>query len=192
MLDLVLAEGYDRTRVGAVIEEAGVTREEFERNFVSREECAIATFERSFDRYRAAVRAAYESEAEWTDALRAAAYASARWFVDHPREVRFGAVVLLFAGEMAQARREAAFGEFVDMIDAGRELARDPDAVPPYTAEGVIGSYVGIMTKRLGRGGVDPRGMVPELMYIAVRPYLGEEAARRELTVPPPSWIEID
>jgi hypothetical protein len=27
---------------------------------------------------------------------------------------------------------------------------------------------------------------VPKMMYAAVRPYLGEEAARRELEIPPP------
>jgi hypothetical protein len=28
---------------------------------------------------------------------------------------------------------------------------------------------------------------VPRMMYAAVRPYLGEEAARAELEIPPPS-----
>jgi hypothetical protein len=30
---------------------------------------------------------------------------------------------------------------------------------------------------------------VPELMYGAVRPYLGEAAARRELDIPPPPRV---
>jgi len=37
-----------------------------------------------------------------------------------------------------------------------------------------------------GRLSSAPVELVPELMYGAVRPYLGEEAARRELTIPPP------
>jgi AcrR family transcriptional regulator len=189
MLDLVLSEGYDGVRVEDLIERAEVGRDEFDRLFASKEECAIATFDRSFDRYRQSVRAAYDSEPEWVDALRAAAYASAQWFVEHPRDVRFGILGLLWASEMAQVRREAALREFVAMIDAGRRHAPDPDSIPPYTAEGVIGSYVGIMTKRMPHEDIDPRGMVPELMYIAVRPYLGEDAAQRELAMPPPRSV---
>ena len=32
----------------------------------------------------------------------------------------------------------------------------------------------------------DAVAIVPEMMYAAVRPYLGEEAARAELSIPPP------
>jgi hypothetical protein len=55
------------------------------------------------------VREAYDAEAEWADAMRAGAYAAARWHTEHPRELRFGVVEMLWAGELAQARRESCF-----------------------------------------------------------------------------------
>ncbi len=102
--------------------------------------------------------------------------------------MRFGATGLLWAGEAAQAKREIAFQNFVAMVDAGRSLAAEPDQVPEYTAEGVIGSVAVMITKRAQQDEeMRPYEFVPQLMALAVRPYLGEVAAARELTMPPPA-----
>jgi hypothetical protein len=67
-------------------------------------------------------------------------------------------------------------------------VAPDPDSVPPLAAASVIGAIIQVLARYSseGDGGRDPVAAVPEMMYLAVRPYLGEEAARRELTMPPP------
>ena len=186
MLDLVCQEGLERTSVEEVLERAGVAREDFERRFGSMEACALEVFDAFFTDYQDAVREAYESEAQWPDSLRAAAYAVADWIRAHPREVRFGTVEMLWAGDVFQARREAGFHYFAELVDGGREVAVDPEAIPATAAEGVIGSIAEIMTKGLQRGPFDMYDFVQELMYVAVLPYLGEEAAARELTIIPP------
>lgn len=186
MLDLVTSQGYEETSIEEIVEKAGATQAEFDRLFASKADCAIAVFSKyqvSIDR---AIITAYESEKEWPDSLRAAGYAAARWMVENPRAIRFGTIEVLWVSELSQARREEGFLKFVGMVDAGRERAKDPDSIPAFTAEGVIGSVTEMMTKHLQRGDVDPYEFVPELMYLAVRPYLGEEAAARELTIPPP------
>ena len=133
------------------------------------------------------VREAFESEEEWPDSLRAGAYAQARWIADHPEVVRFMMLETLWAGELTGALRDQFLGEYTAMVDAGREVAPDPDSVPPLAAASVIGA----ITQAIARfshetEGSDPVAAVPAMMYLAVRPYLGEEAARRELTMPPP------
>jgi AcrR family transcriptional regulator len=186
MLELVSSQGYDATTVEEVVERAGVSRREFDSLFSSKEECAMAVFDAFLKDFEEATRRAYDSEPEWRDSIRAAGYAAAIWINSHRREVRFGTVEMLWAGEMAQARREIGFQNFVGMIDAGRESCEDPDSVPPFTAEGVIGSFAEMLTKRAKRGEYDPYPLVPELMYRAVLPYLGEDAAIEELALPPP------
>jgi AcrR family transcriptional regulator len=186
MLELVSANGFENTSVEEVTGRAGVKREEFDLLFASKEECAIAVFDDFLVDFVAHARAAYTDQAQWPDSLRAAAYAVADWMQEHPREMRFGTVGMLSAGEMAQAKREAGFQVFVGLIDGGRELAADPESVPAYSAEGVIGSMAEMMTKRLQGGDIDPHQYIPEMMYLAVLPYLGEEAAKRELTMPRP------
>jgi hypothetical protein len=124
--------------------------------------------------------------------MRASAYAQARWINENPRKVRFGMVEMLWAGELAQALRERAFKNYVEMVDDGRKVAEDPDAIPAFTAEAAIGSMTEMITKRMQREHrPDPREFIPELMYLAVLPYLGEDAARRELTMPPPAGFGV-
>jgi AcrR family transcriptional regulator len=186
MLELVARQGYDATSVEEVTRSAGATQAEFESQFESKEGCAIAVFDWFMEDFNREVEVAFASEAQWPASLRAAAYAAARYQEEHPRELRFGAVGMLWASELAQTRRELAFQSFVGMVDAGRALAEDPEQIPEHTAERVIGSIAEMITKRAQKTKISPQMFVPELMYLAVLPYLGEQVAARELTMPPP------
>lgn len=186
LLDLACEHGYSAVTVAAVVERAGVGREQFSAHFPSLESCALALFDRIEESFEDRVGAAFAGEPRWPDSLRAASYAVAGWIEDNPSEVRFAAVEMLWVSELAQARREAGFQQFWTMIDAGRGEAADPDSVPASAAESVIGSIAGLLTRRLQDGTLKPYDLVPELMSLAVRPYLGEEAAGRELRTPPP------
>lgn len=190
MLELVEERGFEATRVEDVLQRAGVAGEEFDRLFDSKEACALAIFDANMESFYGVASEAFEAEPTWPDSLRAAGYAAARWMNEHRRETRFNVVGLMWAGELAQARRERAFRAFADMIDVGRTAAPDPDSIPPFTAEGVIGSVVKLVTSRARLADFEFEELVPELMYRAVLPYLGEEAARRELTAPPPRALD--
>jgi AcrR family transcriptional regulator len=187
LLELVVTQGYAQTTVAQILEQAGVNQCDFERLFSSKEECTMAVFDLHQGAIEREIIAAYEAEDEWPTSLRAAAYAVAQWMVEHPREMRFGTVEILWVSEYAQARREVGFQKFIGFIDEGRRRAKDPASIPPSTAEGVMGSIAEMLTKRIAQGDArDPYAVVPELMYLAVRPYLGEDAAARELAIPPP------
>jgi len=187
MLDLVADQGYSATSSQEVSEKAGCTLEDFEHEFDNMQECAFWVFDRIVEEFTAEVEAAYAAKPAWRDALRAAAYAAARYQRDHPRETRFGALEFLWVSEMARVRREATFKRFVDLIDAGRQELDEPGSVARSEAEGVIGSIAEMLTKGARRGEVvDPEISVPQLMYFAVLPYLGSEAAAEELELPSP------
>ncbi|HXS47910.1 MAG TPA: helix-turn-helix domain-containing protein, partial [Solirubrobacterales bacterium] len=116
MLDLVTEQGYAATSVGQVLERAGVGRAKFNRLFSSKEDCFLQIYEEAAERFNRHVFGAFESEEEWRDGLRAAAYAAARWIRDHPRETRYGTVEMMAAGEFAQAHREVTLRRFTEMI----------------------------------------------------------------------------
>ncbi|HET9154868.1 MAG TPA: TetR/AcrR family transcriptional regulator [Solirubrobacterales bacterium] len=187
MLDLVFEHGYDRVTVEEVAARAGGDRADFERHFPGKQDCAVAVLEELAENNLRAVRGAFDREPRWPDSLRAAAHAHARWILDNPKKMRFGLLETLWAGEMTSALRDSLFRAYVEMVDAGREAAPDPDAIPASTAEGVVGAITQVIVRNMGKpGGGDLLSRVPEMMYLAVRPYLGEEVARRELTLPPP------
>jgi AcrR family transcriptional regulator len=187
MIDLVLEHGYEQTSVAMVCERADLQRADFEARFADKADCAAQILDRSSDEYLRHVWAAYESHLAWRDGLRAAGYASA-WFFEHrSREVRFGLVEMTRAGNVHQAKAELIVRSAVEMIDAGRNELDDPESISRSSAEWVAGSFMQMALKRLSESGeLHVTGLVPELMYTAVRPYLGEEAALEELRIAPP------
>jgi AcrR family transcriptional regulator len=172
MLDLVDEQGYETTSLEQVLERAGARRTEFDDAFSSKEECALAILEEIATTTLRNAQRAYDGEAHWPDSLRAAAYAHAGWISENPKKVRFGMLEMLWASEE-------------------REPAADPNTVLPFSAETTIWSITQILAKRLREDGdLDPYTFVPELMYKAVLPHLGVEAAEKELRTSPPqqSW----
>ncbi len=187
LVDLASERGYDAVSVADVVARAGGSAAEFESLFSSKLACAVATLEGIAESNLRAVRGAFDAEPAWPDSLRAAAYAHAEWVLANPRKMRFGLLETVWASELTGALRDELFGEYIAMVDAGREAADDPDSIPAFTAEGVVGSITEVIVRRLGEEqSRDLLELVPEMMYLAVRAYLGEEAARRELTTPRP------
>jgi AcrR family transcriptional regulator len=188
VVDLMIERGYEGMSVDLVVARAGIDRAEFDWRYDGLEDCVLKVYWWYTDAFTEAVVASYEGEDSWRDGFRAAAYAAARWIRDNPRIVNFGTVQMFGAGLMAQAQRTSHLQRMVDLIDAGRQELDDPDSVGRGVAEGVFGSIYEFTVRevRAGNGPKSALDFVPELMYIAVRPYLGAAAAREELKIPAP------
>lgn len=179
--------GYEGADPARFAPEAGMSLAEFDRQFTGKTDLTLRVFEAFIDDFEDRIKAAYESRPTWPDNLRAAAYETVRWITEHPEGTWFGMVGVLEAGDMALVRREGVFKWCASLIDAGRAVAADPEAVPRSAPLMAIGAIVE-MLRRQQEGSLvaDPVATVPRLMYSAVRPYLGEQGARHELEIPPP------
>jgi AcrR family transcriptional regulator len=183
-----VVERGERASIAGVAARAGVSEREFRDRFASVEDCAVDAFERHIKAFERRAGAAFNARPDWRSALRAAAYETADFMEENPALLRFGITgVLAMKSEMARVRREEAFVFCSNLIDRGREEpgaeVDDRDA-----AMFAIGSIVQLLTHRLQEDGpVEPHAIVPEMMYTVVRTYLGDEAARAELTLPRPA-----
>jgi AcrR family transcriptional regulator len=185
IVQVVDERGYEAATVEEIIERAGVTRAQFFQRFRDKDDCARWSFEALTDDWRFRVYGAYSAHPDWRSGLRAAAYEVADWMKEHPDVVRFGAVEILKAEtEMIRVRREEAVNYGAELIDNGRSEAADPSKIPEAAALMAIGSIVQLMTQRMQTGvATEPSEIVPAMMYMATRPYIGEELAREELTM---------
>jgi hypothetical protein len=69
---------------------------------------------------------------------------------EQPRLARLCVVTVLSAGPDALARRDAWMARFADLLDG---LARDRgEALPPLTAEGIVGAVYDVVYKRIAAG----------------------------------------
>lgn len=187
-IDLAAEHGYEATTIEMVVERAGVTRADFDRHFSDKEDCFLQMYEQYLGGFVSLVLAAAAREDDWRDSMRAAGYAAARFLRDNPRLAQVAVVQMLAAGPMAEVRRAGIMDPIVDLIDAGRHELDDPDSIGRGVAEGVLGSIYEIAIRDLagGVGTSSAEAIVPQLMYVAVRPYVGHELAREELRMPPP------
>jgi AcrR family transcriptional regulator len=187
LFDATREQGYEAVRVERLLERAGMSREVFDCHFSGKTDFVVKVFNAYTDEFKARASRAFGSLPTWPDNLRAAAYETARWMRENPDGVWFGMIGVLSAPGMVLVAREETFKWAVVMIDAGRPLAPDPGAVPaaaPLMAVGAIAET--LRRQQEGTLEEDIVAAVPKMMAAAVRPYLGEQAALRELEIPPP------
>lgn len=184
ILDALVAcvgeKGYPETRVTDLIARSGISRKTFYEHFADKDECFLAAYDASVSLLMTGVTNAYEAEEKWIDAIRAALEAFLGFLAEHPELTRLCIVDIHAVGARGLARRDAAVRSFYYFLDAGRSDA--PRALPGLTAEAVTGGMYEIVYGRVMRGATDdlPR-LLPELMYWAVMPFLGHDAAVAEM-----------
>jgi AcrR family transcriptional regulator len=180
--------GFDGAEVADFCARAGIGVEQIPGPLRDKRLLVLAVSETYVEDFKAEVGAAFAAEAVWPHSLRAAAYETLRWIRRYPDAAWWGTVGVLEAGEVARARRDGVFGWASGLIEAGREVAPDPEAVPPGAALLAVGAIVETLGRRVQDAiPDDPIEAVPQMMFGAVRPYLGEEVARMELEIPPPA-----
>jgi AcrR family transcriptional regulator len=184
-MQLVVERGFEGATVDALVENAKVDRATFEQDFDDLQDCCIKVYLANIDEFDRIVFSAVEQADGWRNRLRASAYAAIGYIQNRPVEARFNLVQMLTVGEMAQVFRDNYVERIIDLIDAGREELDDPDSLSRDVAAGVFGSIYEFLVKQFHDdadiGKLDQ--YIPDLMYLAVRPYVGHEAALEELNM---------
>lgn len=181
-VQLVGAQGYEETTVEQIVARAEVEREEFDRLFDSKEGCFTQVWEAWVAENRRCVLEAFESQGEWRAQIRAAAYAMLDFLQEDPNRTRFLALGPQMTGAIPLAKQEAEVQMYVDLVDAGRQELADPDSMGRAVADGVVGAIFGMVVERTRSDHLEEgTELVRQLLYLAMRPYLGEEIAKQEL-----------
>lgn len=182
LVEAAIEYGYGRVTLAMVLERSGVDEEAFSRNFDDLEDCLCSVLHIGTEVLMQKVLAAYASDTKWVDRLRTISYALLEFLQEDPDRARIMTVEVLSAGDRAQLVRDQGMQALVEFIDLGRQELPDPDSISRATAEAVGGSIYHQMHTAIERGQLDQgKEMVPQFMYSAVLPYLGPEAAMREL-----------
>lgn len=189
LVDVVAERGFESTEGGDVARAAGLHEVVFARHFESMTECYEEAYRRAWGQFFAAVLPPYEAEEVWRDGVRACAYTAAEYLRAHPNRATFGVVPALAVSDRVAADRDRAFQRVVDILDDGRKEMDDPDSAGRHLAEATLGSIYDTLMRQMteGKGSANAEPFIPELMYLAVRPYLGHEVATEELTIPAPN-----
>lgn len=185
LIELLRERGYQDTTVEEIALRSGMTRAQLGEQFDGKEDVVLCVLKSAIAAFTEQVQGAFDSEPTWPGSLRLAALAAERWLTAHPDCAWFGLVGVLEAPELARALREEVVLWGADLVDQGRRCAPSPASVPESTSLFVVGGIAEILRRHYeGSDGGSPRIGLSEMMHMAVHPYLGEEAARRELLDP--------
>jgi len=185
MVRLVGTRGYDAVSIEAVCEQAGVEPTLFERHFVDKERCFLSLHTQIAAELCRLLRSAWQVPSSWHDRLWAAGWAAMRFLGEDPVRTRFFLVEINGIGEAARAHRDETLRGLVELIDEGRRnLSESSSRVSPCSAEVVAGAIYRMIVDRVEAGAIDrEENFLPELVYVAVMPYMGAAIAEQELRV---------
>jgi AcrR family transcriptional regulator len=184
MLEAVGAEGYAATSVRAVLERTGLYRQAFYDNFEDKLDCYLHAYDTGIERVEALMREAAAGGVAWRQQLRAGLAAALAFLDAEPDIGRALLVEVHAAGPRALVKRDAAFRRAGTYLDRARLGGNGAGSAPTITPEAVAAGIHSVLHTRLAsrRDGSYSR-LLPQLMYIAVLPYYGPEAARAELGI---------
>lgn len=178
--------GYRGANVQDVIERAGVSRPTFYEHFANKEDCFLAAFDTSAQRLRYKVEtAARKGGGSWRDQVRFGLEAVVAFICAEPDTARALIVEARAASADAVMRRVEFLDHFSTCLDAqARRLLPDTARYSEVTASGVVGGVEALLYSRLCKGEFDAlERLLPSMMYFAVLPYEGHEAAGEELAL---------
>jgi len=181
---LIGARGFESVSVELICEQARTRRSHFERCFAGIEDCFLAVHDEVSAELCERVDASLAGADSWHDRVWAAGWAAMRFFGEDPTRARFLVAEVNGCGNGAQARRDRILHGIADVLDGGREQLEESGTVSRCTAEIVAGAIYGTVLAKVESGCLE-RGedFLPELVYMAVMPYLGSRAAEDELLV---------
>jgi AcrR family transcriptional regulator len=185
MLRATAELGYRAVSVQEVLARAGVSRPTFYEHFENKEACFLAAFGHASTRLRERIETASLDGENWRERLRLGLEELLHFASQEPDAAMTLIVDARAACPEALKRRDELLDHFSSCLDsmvrADAEPANAPSAI---AAAGIVGGIEALLYSRLNRGETgDLDALLPSLMYFAVLPYEGHEAASEELAL---------
>lgn len=185
MLESVGTKGYERTTVQEALENAGLYRQAFYDHFEDKEDCYLQALEAGSAWIELAMRETAGPETTWRRQLRAALTGLLDFLDQQPEVGRALLVEVHAAGPSAVGKRTEAMERAVAMMDLARE--ESDQGAPAISAEAIVAGILAVLHTRLAAHQTSGYiRLLPELMYLAVLPYFGPDAAAEEMRMEGP------
>jgi AcrR family transcriptional regulator len=186
MIEVVSERGRAGATVAHVVTRSGVSRRTFYEVFDDFEDCFLAALDQAIARASEYVLDEYDPAERWQTRIGAALIGLLEFLEDEPAMGRLCIVETLGAGPRVHERRTRTLDVAIAAVDEGRLQSKSATALPPLTAEGVVGGVLSVLHARVVERRDSLLELAGSLMGMVVLPYLGPAAARRESSRPAP------
>jgi AcrR family transcriptional regulator len=181
--NLTASSGYPALSLDEVATEAAVSLQTFYAHFAGKEEAFVATYETGHARAMAVINQTLARQKSWIGAVRAGAAALLELLACEPSYAHLALVDVMIAYPHMAERAQQANDFYAGLLDL--RTARDaPSLLPsPVVGEAIVGGVFELLHDYVLRGW---SRRLPELadhvVYIALAPFMGSEAAWRAIT----------
>jgi AcrR family transcriptional regulator len=175
-------QGYPDTTLEQITKKARIAWATLYQSFDTKEDVYLGAFDRAVDGAAERVAEALAPEEAWPDRASTAIETILSLIVADPVSARLCLVEFQSAGPRARARYEALIERLAAGLRQGREFNL-AGSRPERLEESIVGGIAWLIQGSLAKGDISRlRALPPEILQIALTPYLGEdEAGRRAL-----------
>jgi AcrR family transcriptional regulator len=177
--DVCSAAGYVAMSVEDIVVTSGVSRRTFYDNFRGKEDVYLAAYDEVTKQLLTQVYASYEAADGLVARLRDSLSTFLNFVAEEPSFADMCIVEVMAAGSNAIERRNRTMAAFSEMIERAAAEELPKSKLPPaLTAETLVGGIYEVVYSRVlqGRGDELP-GLLPDLLFSVLLPYVGQETA---------------
>lgn len=173
--------GYNATTIGDVVERAGVSRATFYELFRDKEDCFHAAMELSLADAMGRIVSAYSPDKPWATLVRDAAAAFLDLLASRPTFARMALVEAPSSGGRAFELYASGKRVLQILLDRGRDDPVEEEAIPSSAGRAALSGAEALVVGQILAGNAERlRELLPDVVYIATVPYLGQEEALRQ------------
>jgi AcrR family transcriptional regulator len=179
---LMAERGCAGTTIERIAKRARVSTITFYDHFASKEEALVAAFERVVGEGRAELAERVPGDLPWPEQVREGLRAVLAMIAAKPEWGRVCLIETQKGGPGLLAHYEAVLDSAVPKLREGRRFAADAAGLPEALEETTAAGIAWLLRERLeaaGGEGIEVEAMLPELLDVALQPYLGTPEARR-------------
>jgi AcrR family transcriptional regulator len=185
LVDLSFERGYAAITLDELLARAEVEEPTFRDRFEDLEDCLCRVLEEIRRELLARIERAAQAHECWRERIRAAGYVLWGFLREDERVAHLAIIEARRAGERPQRLLSETIDHLVDLLDEGRKEYEGPEQLSRATSEALAARIFDHVCLAIEEGRLNDGGdTVRLLIYEAVRPFLGADAAARELNVP--------
>lgn len=181
--NLTAAKGYAALSLEEIVADAAISLQTFYQHFEGKEEAFQATFEMGHAKAMAAVNSSLDLRLSWAVNVRRGLTALLEFLASEPSIARLACVDILIAYPHLTGRVNEANLSYIELLDIGPEGAY-PNMPAPVMREASVGAIFELLHEYIlaGRTTELPE-LIDYVMYLAITPFAGAEAAAQAVAV---------
>ena len=174
-------KGYGATTITDICEPAGVSRATFYELFKDKEACFHAAMEVALADAMGTIVEVYSPDKPWATMVRDAVRAFLQLLAQRPAFARMALVEAPSSGDRAFELYASGKRVLLALLDKGRDDPLEDESIPSSAGRAAISAAESLIVGQILAGNTErlPE-LLPDIVYITVVPYLGQEEALRQ------------